>query len=161
MNYTIEDCIFGRLLVGFTDLGISFIHLGNDDVELEDAIKKRYPKALNGKVCEWSHDILRYLKGEISHTDPPLDIRGTEFQLEVWKELRKIPYGEVRSYSDIAEALGDKNKARAVANACGSNPVPFIIPCHRVIRGDGSLGGYYYGRRLKKRLLRREIMSSE
>jgi O-6-methylguanine DNA methyltransferase len=150
--YTIENFHPGRLSIGFTERGVSFIQLGIDDKEL----KERCPKAREDKMCKWKHDVLKCLEGEVSYGDIPLDVYGTEFQVKVWKELRKIPYGEVRTYSEIAEAFGDRSKVRAVANACGSNPVPFVIPCHRVIREDGSIGGYYYGTPLKEYLLHKE-----
>jgi AraC family transcriptional regulator of adaptative response/methylated-DNA-[protein]-cysteine methyltransferase len=85
-----------------------------------------------------------------------VDIRGTDFQLKVWMALRDIPLGETRSYSDMARIIGEPKAVRAVANACASNPVPLIIPCHRVIRKDGSLGGYGLGTGRKKTLLSNE-----
>ena len=86
------------------------------------------------------------------------DIKGTDFQVSVWKEIAKIPYGETRTYKDLAIAIGKPNSSRAVANACGKNPYPLIIPCHRVIRTDGNLGGYsgVGGLKTKKKLLEQE-----
>ena len=86
------------------------------------------------------------------------DIKGTDFQLSVWKEIAKIPYGQTRTYKDIARAIGKPNSSRAVANACGKNPYPLTIPCHRVIRTDGKLGGYSGegGIKTKKKLLKQE-----
>ena len=86
------------------------------------------------------------------------DIKGTDFQVSVWKEISKIPYGQTRTYKDIATAIGKPNSSRAVANACGKNPYPLIIPCHRVIRTDGKLGGYSGegGIKTKKKLLKQE-----
>tara|TARA_B100000214_G_scaffold312069_1_gene244244 strand:+ start:80 stop:373 length:294 start_codon:yes stop_codon:yes gene_type:complete len=86
------------------------------------------------------------------------DIKGTDFQISVWKEIAKIPYGETRTYKDLAIAIGKPNSSRAVANACGKNPYPLIIPCHRVIRTDGNLGGYsgVGGLKTKKKLLEQE-----
>ena len=86
------------------------------------------------------------------------DIKGTDFQISVWKEIAKIPYGETRTYKDLAIAIGKPNSSRAVANACGKNPYPLIIPCHRVIRTDGNLGGYsgVGGLNTKKKLLEQE-----
>ena len=86
------------------------------------------------------------------------DIKGTDFQVSVWKEIAKIPYGEIRTYKDLAKAIGKPNSSRAVANACGKNPYPLIIPCHRVIRSDGKLGGYSGkgGIKTKKKLLKQE-----
>ena len=86
------------------------------------------------------------------------NIKGTDFQVSVWKEIAKIPYGEIRTYKDIANAIGKPNSSRAVANACGKNPYPLTIPCHRVIRTDGKLGGYSGegGIKTKKKLLKQE-----
>jgi AraC family transcriptional regulator of adaptative response/methylated-DNA-[protein]-cysteine methyltransferase len=86
----------------------------------------------------------------------PLDVRGTDFQLKVWTALQQIPIGSTRSYSEVAAIIGEPTAVRAVANACGSNPVPLIIPCHRVIRKDGSLGGYGLGLPRKRALLAKE-----
>ena len=86
------------------------------------------------------------------------DIKGTDFQISVWKEIAKIPYGETRSYKELANAIGKPNSSRAVANACGKNPYPLRIPCHRVIRSDGNIGGYSGegGIKTKKKLLKQE-----
>ena len=97
-----------------------------------------------------------YFKGERKTFNLPLDLRGTEFQLKVWKQLQKIPYGKTFSYKQIAVALGDVNAARAVGTANGANPVPIIVPCHRVINADGSLGGYTGGIPMKQKLLELE-----
>lgn len=97
--------------------------------------------------------ILEYLAGERTHFDLPLDLRGTEFQLEVWRALREIPFGEQRSYGEIAKVIGRPRAVRAVGSANGSNPVSLVVPCHRVINSDGKLGGYAGGLKLKARLL--------
>lgn len=98
--------------------------------------------------------IRRYFEGECPYYfSIPLNLTGTRFQKAVWREIEKIPYGETKSYSDIATELGDKNMARAVGGACAKNPIPLIIPCHRVIRSDGDLGGYSAGLDYKKALL--------
>lgn len=100
--------------------------------------------------------ILEYLNGYRKEFSIPLNPKGTEFQNKVWKELLNIPYGETRSYKDIAISIGIKNGARAVGNANGKNPILIIIPCHRVISSDGSLGGYSSGLNLKKKFLELE-----
>ncbi|MBZ0200278.1 MAG: methylated-DNA--[protein]-cysteine S-methyltransferase [Ignavibacteriaceae bacterium] len=97
-----------------------------------------------------------YFKVERKKFDLPLDLRGTEFQLQVWDQLQKIPYGKTVSYKQIAAALGDSNKVRAVGGANGANPVPIIVPCHRVINTNGGLGGYTGGIHLKEKLLKLE-----
>lgn len=96
------------------------------------------------------------LEGKSPHIDLPLDIRATAFQRQVWEQLRAIPSGQTSSYSDVARAIGQEKAVRAVARACATNPVALVIPCHRVIREDKSLGGYRWGLDRKKKLLERE-----
>jgi len=157
IRYTLVDCPLGRLLVATTERGICAVELGDLDAVLEAALHKEYPAA------SIQHDttildqevqlILRHLNGEQQHLDLPLDIQATAFQCRVWQELRTIPYGETRSYSEVATLLGNANKARAVAQACAANPVALIVPCHRVVREDSSFGGYRWGSERKKHLL--------
>ena len=155
--YATGDTKLGRLLVAATSHGICSVDLGDDDGELVDALMKEFPKA---RVVR-SRRAARYLAGVNDHlrgqeVKLPLDIRGTEFQMKVWTALQRIPLGSTRSYSEVAEMIGEPAAVRAVANACGSNPVPLIIPCHRVIRKDGSLGGYGLGIPRKRALLAKE-----
>ena len=100
--------------------------------------------------------IVAFIAGKEPHINLPLDIRATAFQRRVWEELRRIPLGETRSYGEIARALGRPNAQRAVGHACATNPVPLIVPCHRVVRGDGEVGGYRWGAQRKRLLLARE-----
>jgi AraC family transcriptional regulator of adaptative response/methylated-DNA-[protein]-cysteine methyltransferase len=118
---------------------------------------KRDDATLRGYVS----DFLAYLDGQQPHLDLPLDIRVTAFQRLVLDHLRQIPYGETRSYSEVAEAIGDPNAVRAVARACATNPVPLLIPCHRVTRKDGSLAGYRWGQARKAALLEMEKTKAE
>ncbi|MGH7607372.1 MAG: methylated-DNA--[protein]-cysteine S-methyltransferase, partial [Gemmatimonadales bacterium] len=104
----------------------------------------------------WVARLVRYLDGHEPHVDLPLDVRATAFQRRVWRELQRIPRGETRSYTDIARRIGRPAAARAVARACASNPVAVLIPCHRVIREDGDLGGYRWGAARKRALLEQE-----
>jgi AraC family transcriptional regulator of adaptative response/methylated-DNA-[protein]-cysteine methyltransferase len=97
--------------------------------------------------------ILAYLGGKVPVPDLPRDVRVTAFQARVYEALRKIPYGTVRTYAEIADSIGDPRAARAVGNACGANPTALLVPCHRVVRGDGSVGGYRWGVDRKKALL--------
>jgi AraC family transcriptional regulator, regulatory protein of adaptative response / methylated-DNA-[protein]-cysteine methyltransferase len=155
--YAIGDSRLGRLLVAATGHGICSVNLGKNDAELVAALGREYPKA---KIVR-SARATRYLDGVNAHlrgqeVKLPLDIRGTEFQLKVWTALQRIPLGSTRSYSEVAEMIGEPKAVRAVANACGSNPVPLIIPCHRVIRKDGGLGGYGLGIPKKRALLTEE-----
>ena len=99
---------------------------------------------------------MRHLEVALPNLELPLDLQATAFQLRVWEELRKIPYGETRTYAQVAQAIGQPRAVRAVANACAANPVPIVTPCHRVVRSDGTLGGYHYGVERKKALLLKE-----
>jgi AraC family transcriptional regulator of adaptative response/methylated-DNA-[protein]-cysteine methyltransferase len=100
--------------------------------------------------------ILSYLSGQQKTLDLPLDLHATAFQIRVWAELRKIPYGETRSYREIAEQIGQPTASRAIARACATNPVALVNPCHRVVRGNGDLSGYRWGIERKKALLEKE-----
>ncbi len=160
IRYTLVECPLGRLLVATTERGICAVELGDTDAMLEEALRQEYPAA------HIQHDstildqevqlILRHLNGEQQRLDLPLDIQATAFQSRVWQELRTIPYGKTRTYSEIALSLGDANKARAVAQACAANPVALIVPCHRVVRENTSIGGYRWGTERKNRLLAQE-----
>lgn len=155
--YAIGNSKLGRLLVAATSHGICSVDLGKNDQELVDALRKEFPKA---KIVR-SRKAARFLAGVNDHlrgqeVKLPLDVRGTDFQLKVWTALQQIPLGSTVSYSEVAEMIGEPTAVRAVANACGSNPVPLIIPCHRVIRKDGSLGGYGLGISRKRALLAKE-----
>jgi AraC family transcriptional regulator of adaptative response/methylated-DNA-[protein]-cysteine methyltransferase len=157
ISYAIGDSPIGRLLVATTVSGICAVKVGRYDAELVKALKCEFPRA---RIREW-RNAQRYVRALIDHlggqeTRFPLDIGGTDFQMKVWSALRGIPRGQTRSYSDVAMMVGDTKAVRAVANACASNPVPLIIPCHRVIRKDGTLGGYALGIARKKLLLAKE-----
>ncbi len=165
IRYTITDCPLGRLLVGSTRRGICAVSLGDADEQLETALWKEYPEAEIQReetdMSEWVRDIVSYLQGQQPHLDLPLDLQSTAFQWRVWQELQAIPYGETRSYGEIAQTLGDRKKARAVAQACATNPVALIIPCHRVVRADGEPGGYRWGSERKHHLLAQEHEQTE
>lgn len=160
INYTITDCELGRILVARTINGLCNVAFADDDSLLEANLKKEYPNAevtkdaavLKGFVDE----ILKHLAGKKKRLDLPLDIQATAFQMRVWELLRKIPYGETVTYTQIAEQLGDKKKVRAVAQACASNRVAVVIPCHRVVGKDGKLSGYRWGVERKSKLLKAE-----
>jgi len=156
--YATGDSPLGRLLVAATEHGVCSVKAGRDDAELLRALLKEFPKArvVKGrKAGRFLGALNDHLNGQ--EVKLPVDVRGTDFQLRVWIALRGIPLGETRSYSDVAEMIGEPKAVRAVANACASNPVPLIIPCHRVIRKDGSLGGYGLGISRKKALLSKEM----
>jgi AraC family transcriptional regulator of adaptative response/methylated-DNA-[protein]-cysteine methyltransferase len=160
IHYTIVDCTLGRLLVGATEKGVCAVSLSDNDTVLEAALRKEYPAADitrdEGDFNGWVSAILDYLNGWQPHLDLPLDLQATAFQRRVWQALQAIPYGETRSYSQIAQALGNSKAARAVARACATNPVAVVIPCHRVVREDGDLGGYRWGLDRKTALLKQE-----
>lgn len=119
-----------------------------------------FAKKLEAVTSTLHHQVLDqikdYLAGESKSFSTKLSLNGTEFQQLVWKELLRIPYGETRTYAQLAEKIGRPGAVRAVGSACGANPVPIIVPCHRVIRSDGSLGGYALGLELKRQLLELE-----
>jgi AraC family transcriptional regulator of adaptative response/methylated-DNA-[protein]-cysteine methyltransferase len=160
INYTIVSSPLGRLLVGATQRGISALYLGKDDGELQIALRKEYPRAeisrdRNG-LEEWVGKILEHLRGREPNLDLPTDVQATAFQRRVWEELRKIPYGATRTYSQVARAIGKPKAIRAVARACATNPVSVVVPCHRVVREDGKLAGYRWGVQRKQTLLEHE-----
>ena len=160
IGYATASTPLGRLLVGATDRGVCFLSLGEEDAALVDALRAEYPLAEiaadNVVLGEWLETVVHYLEGRIPHPDLPLDIRGTAFQRRVWQELMRIPPGVTRTYSELARDLGNPDARRAVARGCASNPVALIIPCHRVIRADGGVGGYRWGMARKQRLLEGE-----
>src|SRR3989475_8596833 len=139
----------GHLLVAATERGICRIGLGAGADELVAGLRAEYPAAEirrdRGPLGRWVGAILRHLEGHAPHLDLPLDVRATAFQRVVWEALRKIPYGSTCSYAEIARAIGRPGATRAVARACATNPAAIVIPCHRVVRADGGLGGYRGG----------------
>jgi AraC family transcriptional regulator, regulatory protein of adaptative response / methylated-DNA-[protein]-cysteine methyltransferase len=159
--YSIGDSPIGRLLVAVTERGICGIDVGETDRELIETLHKEYPRAAIARTAEserFLHGVMSYFSGQ--QVSLPLDLRGTPFQLKVWSALQTIPMGATCSYSDLAKMIGDPAAVRAVANACASNPVPLIVPCHRVVRKNGGLGGYGLGVGRKRALLRHEQRES-
>lgn len=160
ITYTTSESPLGRLLVARTERGICSVSLADSDRELEARLRREFPRAevrrdRNG-LSHAVRVLLRHLEGRQPRLDLPLDVRGTAFQCRVWEELLRIPYGRTRTYGEVARAVGKPGAARAVGTACGSNPVPLIIPCHRVVRGGGELGGYGLGLPRKRALLEQE-----
>jgi AraC family transcriptional regulator of adaptative response/methylated-DNA-[protein]-cysteine methyltransferase len=160
IRFAIVDSPLGRLLVGATTRGVCAIALGASDDALEQALAQEYPAAEIARdtrsIGTWTRGVLAHLAGRVPRLELPLDIQATAFQWQVWKALGSIPYGETRSYSDIARAIGRPRAARAVARACAANPVALAIPCHRVVPASGGVGGYRWGAGRKKALLARE-----
>jgi AraC family transcriptional regulator, regulatory protein of adaptative response / methylated-DNA-[protein]-cysteine methyltransferase len=160
IRYTIAASPLGRLLVGATERGISAVYLGQDDAPLGAALRQEYPRAeiqrdRNG-MEKWVGKILDHLRGHEPNLDLPTDLQATAFQRRVWQELRRIPYGATRTYTQVAKAIGQPTAVRAVARACATNPVSVVVPCHRVVREDGNLAGYRWGLERKRELLAHE-----
>jgi AraC family transcriptional regulator of adaptative response/methylated-DNA-[protein]-cysteine methyltransferase len=166
LRYTTLKTPLGRLLVAATERGICRVALGDDDENLVTDLRREFPKATLERVDagrdEWLAAVVARVQSEITGRSspatalPPLDIRATAFQWRVWQALQHIPRGSTRSYSDIAAQIGAPRSVRAVANACGRNRLAVVVPCHRVIREDGSLGGYRWGIARKRDLIERE-----
>ena len=164
IHYTIVASPLGRLLVGATSEGISALYLGEADAALESALRKEYPRAEirrdtsgSKNLGGWVDQILAHLRGKEPQLDLPTDVQATAFQRRVWEELRGIPYGATRTYTEVARSIGRPAAIRAVARACATNPVSVVVPCHRVVRQDGNLAGYRWGLERKQALLEHEM----
>jgi AraC family transcriptional regulator of adaptative response/methylated-DNA-[protein]-cysteine methyltransferase len=166
IHWTILDTELGQALVAATERGLCSIALGDDAKTLEAELRHEFPKAEFSRVLDGRDDFLAPRVQQVAHLlsgkAGKLDIEliGTAFQQRVWQALMKIPRGQTRSYAQVAQALGRPNAARAVARACAQNRLAVIVPCHRIIRGDGSLGGYRWGLPRKNALLKAESASA-
>ena len=160
IRHTIVDSPLGRMLVAATDRGICAIQFARTDSELLEGLKREFPFAARKKdesgLEAWVAALLQHMRGQHLDSFLPLDIRATAFQRRVWTYLQSIPFGATRSYHQVAKAIGQPTAARAVARACATNPVAVAIPCHRVVREDGSMGGYRWGIERKQALLEME-----
>jgi AraC family transcriptional regulator of adaptative response/methylated-DNA-[protein]-cysteine methyltransferase len=156
IRYAMLDTPLGQMLVAATNKGICRLTFDEDVASL----KRRFPNAdiqpADTAMASLISGVLQAIETPAAAHDLPIDVAGTAFQDAVWRELRKIPVGETRSYADIAAAIGDPKATRAVGTANGSNPVAVLVPCHRVIRSDGTLGGYAGGLDRKRKLLAAE-----
>ncbi len=171
MTYSIVDSALGRLIVAGTRRGICFAAMDESDRTLVAELRGDYPRASiriadpnrpeDSQIGNWAVALAKYITGLAPMPTPPMDIRGTPFQFAVWEQLRAIPPGETRSYSEIARRIGRPHAIRAVGTANGANPVSIIIPCHRAIRASGHLGGYRWGLDRKRRLLEMEARMCE
>jgi AraC family transcriptional regulator of adaptative response/methylated-DNA-[protein]-cysteine methyltransferase len=165
IGYTIVDSPLGRVLVGATRRGVCAVSLGDADAVLEAALVAEYPHAEihrdDSGFAPWVEAIQKHLEGREARLRLPLDLQATAFQMRVWKELQRIPYGRTRTYQEVARAIGRPQAVRAVARACATNPASIVVPCHRVIRGDGSLSGYRWGLERKQALLETEKQRRE
>ena len=160
IHYTAMPTTLGLLLVAVTERGICSASLGDDEESLVAALRAEYPGAELARASD-SRDrlvdaVVAHVEGRSGAVELPLDLRATSFQWQVWRALQRIPAGATRSYQAIATELGRPTAARAVARACASNRIAVLIPCHRVVRGDGELGGYRWGIARKAALLARE-----
>ncbi|HVL69534.1 MAG TPA: bifunctional DNA-binding transcriptional regulator/O6-methylguanine-DNA methyltransferase Ada [Vicinamibacterales bacterium] len=160
VTYAVGGSSLGHVLVARTSRGICSVSIGSDPAGLLADLRREFPAAaVNGEDRELARALEQVVAAiEGSAPDPrlPLDLRATAFQQRVWRELQRIPRGTTRSYQEIAERIGRPAAARAVARACASNPVAVLVPCHRVVRADGSPGGYRWGGARKERLLEAE-----
>jgi len=160
IRYTCADSPLGRMLIAATDRGICAIQFARSDGELLEGLKREFPfagrKADDGGLQSWVDALLKHMHGKDLDSSLPLDIRATAFQRCVWAYLQSIPFGATQSYSQVAKAIGRPRAARAVARACATNRIAVAIPCHRVVREDGSMGGYRWGMERKKALLEME-----
>ncbi|MFE0501388.1 methylated-DNA--[protein]-cysteine S-methyltransferase [Lysobacter soli] len=162
IRWSIADTALGQALVATTERGICMIELGEDAAALEAKLHAEFPRAHLERVDagrdEFLAPRLRAVADALAgrQAQVPVDLIGTAFQKKVWDALMKIPHGQTRSYTQIAEEIGHPRSMRAVANACANNHVAIVVPCHRVVRGDGSLGGYRWGLPMKQRVLERE-----
>lgn len=160
IEYTTIASPLGRVLVGATTRGVCFVAIGDRDATLARELRAEYPKAALSEVesarLPWARALVDHLTNDSPLSDLPIDVRASAFQWRVWRALRQIPAGTTLSYSEVAARIGQPSAARAVARACATNPVPVLIPCHRVVRGDGSLGGYRWGVKRKETLLAKE-----
>jgi len=165
ISYTTAESAFGRVLVAMTERGVCAVKLADTDAEMEKELRAEFPAAkierTDSKLRKRVDEILRQIANHSPGIDLPLDIRATAFQRQVWEKLRLIPYGQTVSYGDVARALGKPGAVRAVGRACATNPVALVIPCHRVVREDKSLGGYRWGLERKKKLLDHERVTGK
>lgn len=161
ISYASAGTPLGLMMIGATDKGICLIQFGDSKAALLAMLADEFPQAAlspmdknsTASFRDWMKALNAYLGGAEKRLELPLDIRGTAFQTKVWKYLQRIPHGSTMSYAEVARAMGQPKSARAVATACAANRIAIAIPCHRVIRGDGSLSGYKWAPERKKKLL--------
>ncbi len=165
IRYTCTDSPLGRMLVAATEKGICAIQFADTDDELTEGLKREFPFAIRRRDDEsmrsWTSTLLQQIAGHKLNRSLPLDIQATAFQRRVWTHLQSLPFGATQSYGEVARAIGQPSAARAVARACATNRIAVAIPCHRVVREDGEMGGYRWGVERKKALLQLEQQGSE
>jgi AraC family transcriptional regulator of adaptative response/methylated-DNA-[protein]-cysteine methyltransferase len=167
IHYTCAASPLGRVLIAATDRGICSIQFADSDEELEQGLKQEFPFAVrrreDQRMSDLTRKVLSHMSGQkiSSSSSLPLDIQATAFQRRVWSYLQSIGFGETRSYSEVATGIRQPSAIRAVARACATNPVAVAIPCHRVLRSNGDLGGFRWGLDRKKALLELEKKTSK
>src|SRR5437879_2993889 len=165
IEYTIAKSPLGKVLVAATERGVSAVYLGDAENAMITELREEYPRAEIAPATDsfqrWVREIVQRIEGKQPRLELPLDLQATAFQRRVWQELQRIPRGRTRTYSQVARSLGQPKAGRAVARACATNPVSIVVPCHRVIREDGTLAGYRWGLSRKKQLLAQERTAGE
>jgi AraC family transcriptional regulator of adaptative response/methylated-DNA-[protein]-cysteine methyltransferase len=160
ITYTTTDCRLGRLLVATSAKGLCAVSIAKADADLERKLHDQFPRETvvrnDSSMKALTADVKGRVEGKGLDRKIPLDLRGTPFQIEVWKEMLRIPAGKTRSYGEVAKRIGRPTAFRAVAQACGANPVPVVVPCHRVVASGGKLGGFGLGLDRKISLLAAE-----
>ena len=162
VRFCVSDCWLGKVLVAATSVGVCAIFFGSEAAQLEADLRQRLPNAElqaadeDSEFAHWVTQVLEFVEAPRGEFPLPLDIAGTAFQQRVWAALREVPSGGTASYTQIASAIGQPSATRAVAGACGANPVAVAVPCHRIVRQDGKLSGYRWGVPRKRALLDRE-----
>jgi len=164
IRFAVAHTAIGNVLVAATERGICSVRIAEPEIVMRKELAKEFPSAQierdEGGLSRWVQAIAQHVAGETRALDIPVDVRATAFQWRVWEALRAIPYGETRTYRQVAASIGKPKAARAVGRACATNPVALVIPCHRVVREGGDLGGYAWGLGIKRRLLDSERRGS-
>jgi AraC family transcriptional regulator, regulatory protein of adaptative response / methylated-DNA-[protein]-cysteine methyltransferase len=160
IHFDIGSSTLGQVLVALNDKGLCAILPGDSPATVKRELRERFPGAQieqdPARLARVLPKVLAFVDGRSATLDLPLDPAGTDFQQRVWRALRGIPVGKTASYADIARRIDAPKSFRAVAQACGANPLALVIPCHRVVRNDGALSGYRWGVARKRALLERE-----
>lgn len=162
--YASRETALGALLMAATERGVAFVQFGEDPEALLDQLRREFPNATlvasdaqeAPELDVWITALDAHLAGGAPRPELPLDLRGTAFQMKVWRFLLSVREGDVISYGELASGIDQPGAARAVASACAANRIAILVPCHRVLRGDGNLGGYRWGLERKRALLAAE-----
>ena len=156
IKYYDFDTLIGKMYIFFSSKGIIYLSLAkNGAINIVNHVNKKYGQTIKTEKYQYNfhNQIIEYLKGDLKIFSLPLDLQGTDFQKKVWMELLKIPYGEIKTYKDIAISIGSPKAYRAVGGALNKNPILIVVPCHRVIGSNGKLVGYGGGLNIKRSLL--------